>query len=382
MQTNFRLVIAMPATGVANNFTKTYTQEDQAVQSIEVELKKEKSRLSYLTANIRDPGLRVFGQLPEPAFFDVPVTLYMVEPAKTSTPTLVFDGKMTKLAAKWPSQDVEIVAHDKSIDMRRRARARTFKNMTSVQIVQKIAAEYGLSVDASSLGDSKLVARTISHGLAPGGVAYLSDWEHCVRELESDGLRMHVRGSKIYVEQLPTSLFATTFRPGDGRVISLDVSINHVRGPGDMGNTKGNVALDHSGTEQAVSGAAASEAQKAKDGDGKTHSHPVGGPSSKHKGAHTEDTTGARWTNQVTPRRGRKDEATLMLNPTPSLYLTNLVPLAGFGAKIDGNWEVLSIKHAVVPGSGGSNTSVSLERGTSKGGAKQAGTVAFAYSGA
>lgn len=382
MQTNFRLVIAAPATNTANAFTKTYTQEDQAVQSIEVELKKEKGRSSYLTANIRDPGLKTFGSLPDIAFFDVPVTLYMVEPGKSSTPTLVFDGKMTKLGATWPTPDIEIVAHDKSIDMRRRAKARTFKNMTSVQIVQKIAAEYGLTVDASALGDAKLESRRISHGLAPSGIVYLSDWEHCLRELESDGLRMHTKGSKIYVEQLPTSVYATTFRPGDGRVVSLNVSINHVRGPGDMGNTKGNVALDHSGTEQAVSGAAAAEANKAKDGDGKTHSHPVGGPSTKTRGAHTEDTTGARWTNQVTPKRGRKDEATMVLNPTPSLYLTNLVPLAGWGAKIDSNWEVLSIKHVLVPGSGGSNTTATLERGTSKGGAKQAGTVAFAYSGA
>lgn len=383
MVPNFKLSLAVPATQVSNAFSKIYTQSDQAVQSISVELKKEKGRLSYLEAAIRDPDLAAFGQLPDIAFFDVPTTLDIVQPGSTSIPVRAFDGKMTFLDGSWPEMDTQVVAHDKSIDMRRRAKNRTFHNRTSVQILQQIAAEYGLTVDSTSLGDVKLAIRSISIGHPSSEDDSMSDWLHALREIEADGLTVHTRGATIYVQQYPTNIYPTTFRPGDGKVIGLKVRISHVRGPGDLGNKTAHVAWDHSGSEKAVSGAAATEATSEKGGDARTHRRPVGGQASTNKGAHTEDVSGTKWENVVTKSRGRKDELTLTLQPTPSLYLTHLVPLSGWGGKIDGNWEVVSIRHLVVPSEGQqSTTTVSLTRGTSKGGAKQTGGIAFGYSGA
>lgn len=369
----------MPATNVANAFTKVYTQADQAVQSIDVELKKEKGRVSFLTAKIRDPGLSVFGQLPDVAFYDVPVKLYIVEPGKSpSTPVLVFDGKATILRATWPDADVEIVAHDKSIDMRRTAKYRTFKNLNSVQIVTKIANDYGLTVDSSNIGDVVLVVRSFSIGHPASGDSSYSDWNHCLRELAADGLTIHCKGSKLVVQQLPTSIYPQTFRPGDGKVVRLRVSIQHVRGPGDLGGKSNPVALQNAGTDKALQGSNATEGAKEKGGDARTHQRPVGGMQSTGKGAHTEDVKGTRWSNTVTKSRGRKDEAQLTLNPTPGIFLTHLIPISGFAGKIDGNWEVVSVHHVIIPGDGqSSETVVDLARGLSKGGAKQTGLVAF-----
>lgn len=381
MTPNFRLEIAMPATNVASAFTKIYTQTDQAVQSIDVELKKDKGRVSYLTARIRDPGLVAFAQLPDVAFYDIPVKLYIVEPGKSpSTPVLVFDGKVTMERAAWPQMDIEIVGHDKTIDLRRRALYRSFKNLTSVQILQKIASDYGITVDATNIGDVTLSARSFSIGHPGSGDSAMSDWDHVWRELAADGLSLHWAHhlGKLVVQQISNSIYPQTFRPGDGKVVELKVTINHVRSPGGLGGKSNPVALQNSGTDKALRGTTATEGSKEKGGDARTHQRPVGGAQATNRGAHTEDIRGTRWSNTVTHARGRKDEASLTLNPTPGIYLTHLIPLAGFGGKIDGNWEVVSVKHSIIPGDGQpSETIVDLARGLSHGGAKQTGLVAF-----
>lgn len=383
MVPNFRLELAVPATSVANAFSKIYTQADQAVQSIDVELKKEKGRASFMIVQIRDPSLTAYGQLPDPAFFNVPVKLYIVEPgSSTSTPTIVFDGIVKSLKASWPSYDIEVVAEDKTIQMRRSAKYRSFKNLTSVQIVQKIASDYGLSVDASNLGDVQLIARRFSLGHPASGDTAYSDWDHCVRELAADGLTVHYspKAAKLVVQQLPSNVYPQTFRPGDGKVIELKATINHVHGPGELGGKSNPVALQNAGTDKALQGANATEGTKEQGGDARTHQRPVGGASASSNGAHTEDIKGTRWQNTVTKSRGRKDEATLTLNMTPGIYLTHVIPLAGFAGKIDGNWEVVSVKHSLVPGEGHqSETVVDLARGLSKGGGKQTNLPPFSY---
>lgn len=368
---NFRVEIAAPATAAAAAFAVVLTESDQAVQSISVELKKEKGRCSYMTVNLADPGFKFFSKLPDIAFFDVPIKLYALKQGGGSVPTLVFDGTITAYHASFGAlTTLQLVAHDKTIAARKVARVRTFSGKTSVQIAQKIASEYGLSIDVSSVSQLVTAQRAIDFGIAATGDNYMSDWDHVIKALAADGLVVFVKGSNFVVHTASTDVYATTFKPGDGLVWKLDTTINHVRGPGGGGNVKGPVAMDHKGKERAVDGADATEASKQSGGEGNTHRRPVGGPASKTRGAHTEDVDGTKWKNTVTPARNRKDEATMTTALLPDLYLTNLVAISGFGAKIDRNWEIESIRHDIIP-AGASTTSVTMHSPTSKGAQNQ-----------
>ena len=376
---NFRIEIASPATAAAAAFGVTLTEADNAVQSVQVELKKDKGRVSYLTVNLTDPGFKFFSRLPDIAFFDVPLKLYAARVGGSSAvPVLVFDGLITAYHASFGAlTTLQLVAHDKTIKARKSARIRTIKNKTSVQAAKDIAAEYGLELDATSLGDVAMAQRAIDFGIAGSGEKFMSDWDHVVKCLAADGLVVFVKGSKLVVHQASTDVYGTMFKPGDGLVWRLDATINHVRGPGGMGNKAGPVAMDHKGTEKAVSGVNAIEASKESGGDGRTHRRPVGGPATSTSGAHTEDVSGAKWKNTVTHDRNRKDEATLTASFLPDLYLSHLVAISGFGAKIDRNWEIEGIRHDIIP-AGASTTSVTMHSATSKGAQNQvSGGTAF-----
>lgn len=380
--TPFRLDIAFPATNKTTASSKSFTAGDQVVQKIDVVLKKDKGRISTLTADLFDfNGSAVwdlFNDIPDIAFFDIPVKFYMGTPDQPSSlKALVFDGIATAYDANTPGPStLQIVAHDYSHKARVKALSRSFKNKDSVGLAKAIAQAYGWTVD-SSVGDVSLIQRTISIGIPGGGETHFTDWDHLVRELESDGLHCFMRGKTLYIRQMPTSQYSHTFRPGDGLLKHLNVRIQHVRGPGGLGNTSTPVAFDHSGTDRAARGNAATEAGKIQGGDGRTHRHPVGGPKS-NSDAHSQDTS-VTWQNGVTKFRGRKDEATMTCNPVPDLYLTHLVNLDGVGSKADGLWETVEIRHAIVPGDAGSGTDVSLARGTNKQAAGQSGAPAFEY---
>ena len=377
---NFRVEIAAPATAVADAFSVVLTESDNAVQSISVELKKEKGRCSYMTVLLADPEFKFFSRLPDIAFFDVPIKLYALRSGGGTVPTLVFDGTLTSYHASVGAlSTLQLVAHDKTIAARKVSKVRTFSGKTSVQIAQKIASEYGLTIDVSSVSQLATAQRAIDFGIAATGEKYMSDWDHVVKALAADGLVVFVKGSKFVVHTASTDVYATTFKPNDGLFWKLDVTINHVRGPGAGGNTKSPATMDHKGTEKAVSGADASEAAKQSGGEGATHRRPVGGPASKTGGAHTEDIDGTKWKNTVTHARNRKDEAVLTTALIPDLYLTNLVALSGFGAKIDRNWEIETIRHDIIP-AGASITTTTMHSPTSKGAQNQvSGGNAFSH---
>jgi hypothetical protein len=376
---NFRVEIAAPATAAASAFSVVLTESDHAVQRVSVELKKDKGRVSFLTVDLADPGFKFFAKLPDIAFFDVPLKLYARSPgAGSSVPVLTFDGQVTAYHPHYGGlSTLQIVAHDKTIKPRKLAKIRTIKNKTSVQAAKDIAKEYGIDLEVGSLGDVALAQRAIDFGLAGSGEKFMSDWDHVVKALAADGLVVFVRGSKIVVQQASTDLYPLTFRPGDGVVQSLDMTINHVRGPGAGGNKSGPVAMDHKGTEKAATGANALEVAKESGGEGRTHRRPVGGPATKTNGAHTEDVDGTKWKNTVTAFHNRKDEATLVTSLLPDMNLGQLIPIDGFGAKFDRNWEPETIRHELVP-AGFSTTTVTMHSPTSKGARNQvSGGAAF-----
>lgn len=382
MPIGFRLEIAAPRTNTREAFSKKLTATESMVQRVDIALKKEKGKISTLTAELFDPRLKLLDELPDPAFFDVGVKLYLAKPGQPSSVSVkTFDGIATSYdLSSWVQGRWLLVAHDNSYKARVRALQRTFTNKTSLDLVKLIAREYGWEVDTSALSNTRtLEQRLFSIGLPASGDKFYSDWDHLQRELLSDGLTAHVKHNKLIIHRAPQTAYSRTFRPGDGYFIDLAGSIRHVRGPGGQGNISSQVAYDHAGAEKALKGKPKQAAEAMQGGDGKTHIRPVGGASTKTQGAHSEDTKGASWSNEVNLRRKRKDEATLTLNVTPDLFLDHLVPLDGVSSKYNGQWEPIEIRHAIVPSSE-SHTTVAMQRGVNRQAAAQSGTVAFAYS--
>lgn len=375
----YRLTLSVPATKKKQAFTLTLTEQDQRVQSIEVQLVKEKKKISNLTCHLADIDGKVFSEIPDPAFFDVTCSFAFTKP-NSQQPEEVFKGKVTSLGFKWGQAltTLDIVAKDKTIDMSRAAKIRTYKGQTVRQIVDALAKEYDIPVDWD-LGEVQLATRAIEFGVAGWGRESLSDWAFVRRMLDSVGLKAHFEKGKIKVSQTgkKANTYPTVFKPGDGIVIEIDATINHVRSPGDLGNLKTNPAFDSTGKDKATSGNAATESSLTKGGEATTYKKPIGGANSTKNIPHTEDNSANQWSNIVTGRRGRKDEGTLTLNPTPGIFPSMLVELSGWSGKVDGHWEVHEVKHSPVGEQ--PQTVVSLTRGTSTAGGNTAGSPAFDY---
>src|SRR5262245_60629224 len=141
MAQGYRLEITSPQTKTLAERAWAWEPSDERVNSIVVELKKDKHRVNQLVASIYDPGWEIFNQLPDIAFWDIPCRLLMAPIGNpNSVSNLVFDGKVTGYKVGYPGpESFAIVAHDNAIDMRRQKRYRIFKGLTSVQLAKKIA---------------------------------------------------------------------------------------------------------------------------------------------------------------------------------------------------------------------------------------------------
>jgi len=385
MAVSYKVEISSPKTltGAAKVWTfSPDSTEPEHLASLDVELKKDKRRLSVATLRIHDPQWNarpvasLFNALPDPAYSDVPVKIWLAPPGAPRSPTsLVFEGKVTSLQPAFPAPSLlTIVATDRSIDARKQAQLRTFKNKSSTQIAEAIAKDYGFDVDLD-VGDVQPKQRTVDIGYgASVGSGRLSDWDHLVRALASDGLEVWMRGSTLVVRRTQSTAYPSTFRHGDPNIISFVPMIEHVHGPGAGGDLKNTVAFQDRGTKQAVTGTGAA-AKAAEAAGARTHRTPVAGQKTGTDGTHAEDIP-VGWTNVATQLSRRKDTATLILTATPDLYLTHTVSIAGWGGKCDGAWYPEGIRHAVV-GAAAATTTVSLHRKGSSAGAGAAGVVAF-----
>lgn len=370
----FKLEIDVPKTKTTAATTLTLTAQDQSIASVTCDMRKEDKRdLSFLEIKMRDYRGRVLDAIPDPAFTDVPMRFFMTE-AGRNAPTLVWSGIVTRLAPHYPEEDLELVGHDKSILMRRNAKLRALKKLTPVEAAKKIAAEYGIDCDID-IGDVSMRARAMMMSFPGFGKESWSDWGFVKAMLLSSGLTCHVLDDKMYIRQTAVDLYPVTFRPGDGRFINFGCSINHVHGPGSQGNVSGPVAFEEKGTVKALQGTGAKIASGMKGGTAFTPRRLLGGATGDAKES-IEDTA-APFSNDVVRRQGRKDDGTLTLNPTPGIALHHLVDIAGCSKKADGRWEVMGVKHSLVPSSE-SNTTVLLARGLSKGSGQ---SVAFEYKG-
>lgn len=375
MSQAFRLEIGIA--GKSDNYFVALTDDSHQLLQIDCELKTDGKRVSYLTCGIADPGWILFGKLPDPAFANVPVKLYMAKPGSEQSIThLVFEGKVTSFQAGYPGPEtLTMVAHDLSIDARRQAKYRTYRNVSSVQLCRLIAKDYGYDVDASLLGDVSIVQRAIDMGVQPTEGSALSDWDHMRRSLASDGLQLYVKGSKIIIQQSQDTNYPAKFIRGEPPVITLSVNVNHIRGPGKGGdNTL--IPFQGPGDVQALKGnqllLGAKEQSKQR-----THRRPVGGANVSTTGAHSEDTTGTQWKNLVTSLKRRKDTAQLTCFPIPDFDPRYRPVLEGWGAKVDGIWFTESVKHVLLPGGAGSTTMISIMRGPSPGSTKIANLPSF-----
>jgi hypothetical protein len=353
------------------NAAKTWEWSSDGIgaESIDCELKKEHHRISHLSARVSDKGASILAALPDPAFENVPVKLYVAKPgAGNDVSYLFFDGKITELRWGFPGPEtLQITAHDNSVDARRAKKYRTFKNKTSVQIAQSILSEYGYSFDVS-LGSVALVASVIDSG------AELSDWDHVGRALAADGLEIvGPRNDKITIRQAASSNYSPAFTRGDQRVQRVEVQISHVHGPGASGDKHTLAAEDSTGSTRSTLGNKAIETNK-ENASERTHRLPPAKVAAGGSQAHSEN-RGSPWTNVVTRYAHRKDTLTLTTTPLADISLTNTITMQGYGAKIDGTWHPVSIRLPIT-GEKAHEMILTCERGPSPGARKNEGLAA------
>ena len=379
----FRLVINAPTTGRAASREWSWSADDHRILSVECELKKEKQRISFLTARISDPDRKIFNELPDPAYADVPVSFYMGKPGNPDAPaTLVFAGKLTRMDTGWPdNKSLTVAAHDYSIEMRRKKRIKRFTNLTSAEFAKKVADEYGLELEQDTNILGGLVRRVSVVALAPAQ----SDWDAMTAALATDGIEVYAdKHRKIKLRKAASVQYGTTITP-DVPLFRLEGSIEHIRGPGKGGDIQtSQVALENAGTIKALIDArpagsapltvaqvqAEIREQRATKREGRNPVHGVG----SSNGAHSEDGQGVKWSPQVDLLKKRKDSLTIVSPPLHDISLRNLVKLSGWGPKLDGLWEPETIHHVLVPADGFSSTTIKAQRSTGKQAASEANT--------
>lgn len=371
----YRVVVSAPATQVSAAKSFVWTPESEVVETIDCELRKEHRFISTLTVRLWDKrdGQKIwpiFNALPDPAFSNVPIQLYLSKPGEGQAASkLVFDGKVGSLQPGYPGDShLTIVAHDNSIAARLKASYKTFKNRTSVQLAQQIAQTYGLQVDLSELGSAELKQRLIDIGANPGG---FSDWAQVTRALRVDGLElyMNMKSGKLVVRKIAQLTYPTTFTPDDGNVISLEAQVNHVHGPGGGGVSRTPTPGGNRGVQVSATGSVAQEGS-AEGSIGTTHRVPAQGPKTGSSGAHTESIGDLKGPSEQ--RRRRKDTLSLTLRLTPDIDMRHIIAIKGWGQKLDGKWYPESIRHNLVSGSHG-QTTLSLITVPSSGSLRQAG---------
>lgn len=375
MSQYYRIEIDQPKTSTAAARTFKWTPQDEVVIQADVHVVKEARRISTLNLKLRDP--QVNGQmwplantLPDPAFLDVPVRVYLSKPNETQAASkLIFDGKMTSLQPAWPSPStLTVVAHDRSYDLRIQANYRTVKNKNSVQLAKAISQAYGYTVDTTQLGSIFLTQRLIDMGISGVGRGGFSDWNHIARALAVDGLELYIKGKVITVRQSAQQTYPQTFRPDDGITISFEPTINHVGGPGIGGQSKNPQPGGNKGTNASATGAEKSETDAEK-ADATTHrTHPQG-PSSTSTGAHTESVGNSK--AAALQHRKRKDEAELTIWALPDLGMQHTVTMAGYGKKFDGAWHIVDMAFPIT-GAGPTQQRLRLSREPQSGAKTQA----------
>lgn len=355
----------------------TWTAESETVQTIELDLHKDHKAISTLNVRLYDPkvGSRwwpLFNTIADPTFSDVPVKLSLADPnLGPSSMRLVFDGKLASLQPGYPGPShTTFVAHDHSLTARMQARYSTYKGLRSVDVARLVAKNYGYDTDFTQLVDivTTLTTKSIDVGMSTMGDGAFSDWKHLARALASDGLELYFVGKKLVVRQIAKTVYPIAFSPDDGNVITLEVTINHVGGPGGGGQSKAPLPGGSKGSAASATGAVATEAVK-EGSVAVTHRTPPSGPAASHTGAHTESLSSR--TGVDAQHRLRKDEATLVIRLSPDIGLHNVIPLKGWGKKIDGNWFIKSINHSVAGGAG--TTTLHLTNRPSDGAKKAAG---------
>lgn len=364
MSQYFRIQITQAATSSTPAKSWVWSPDSEIVQSADIELRKEGKRVSTATIVIWDPRSNlqhwpIANALPDPAFLDIPLQIYLSKPAESQAASkLVFDGKLSSIQPSFPGpSNVTLVAHDRSVDARRQASYKTFKNMTSVQIANAVANLYGYIIDTSELGPISLNQRSIEIGAGGFGSGVLSDWNHIARALAVDGLEIYPAGNKTFkVRVSAQTVYPHTFKPDDGFVIEYRPTINHIGGPGQGGQAKNPVPAGNKGTVPSATGTVTQEASAEK-ADGVTHRVIPQGPSTKNTGAHTES-IGAN-VGPAVQHRKRKDEATLTVWALPDIGLQHIIPTQGWGGKFDHNWHLQSIKHSIA-GRNPATTTMSL----------------------
>jgi phage protein D len=368
MSRGFRVEIEAPETASTRAKIFVFEPSDEVVTTLSVELKWDHKKVSNAQVELYDKDWVIFNLLPDPAFADIPMRIYMAKAGdQSSISVLIFEGKVTSLQAGFPGPThVTVAALDKSVDARRQSKYRTFRNKNSVQIAKEIATDYGFTVE--TVDDVSFIqSREVDIG------AELTDWEHLCRALSSDGLMAVMDGTKLKIALRSSKNYGSVFQKGEHPVIALEVNVNHVRGSGEGGDVKNNIGWQDGKTIKAVTDAA-SDNVKAKAGK-VTHRIPVRA-AYDDQDAHILSMKGSAYANDVARLRRRKDDASLNCYAVPDVTLFDYIELKGWGTKVDGIWFIETIKHGWL-GADTPTTTMSLIRSKSHGAADETGKPAW-----
>lgn len=257
----------------------------------------------------------------------VPVDCWL-GPTGTSTPPKAFTGYLSQMTPSGPPGRLELMAVDRSADMRRQQRARSFNGTNVDELVRRLARSNGFDVDLSQadFGDVQLT-RHVQHGA--------TDWQFLNRVLSSVGHRVKVRGETVFVTkvgQVRDDPQTPVMQPAD--VSSYSFAVDEL-----TTHTTPNVT--------AVSGAEASAHRDGTPAKARpTQLGRVGVPDSYESAPASISQQKAREL-QAEARQHRLFTATLEATDLyPQLDTDDMVVLQGWGRRYDGPWWIDSLTHS------------------------------------
>lgn len=195
-----------------------FTNGDGIITSCTV-TKTRRKKGGSCSLTIKDPRLELANALPLPARDSRVVVAVSWGPQGAQR--LVFEGYAVTFEVNVKSKEISINAIDKSKVSRRRERARNTANVSLEALVNQLAEESGLTVDAAPavLAQVRPFASVLQHGE--------TDWQVLTRLCDAVGVDCWVEGSTLYLRgagEVDAAAVARRYALGD-RITDLNITV-------------------------------------------------------------------------------------------------------------------------------------------------------------
>jgi hypothetical protein len=261
----------------------------------------------------------------------------------------LFGGLLiAKLGSYQLSQTKFVAIHD-AHKLRKRARVKTFKGLTVKELLVKLAAEEGitLQVDASAAGDAALNTPTeVMYQLGE------ANWPMMLRYIHALGYVTNtIKKNVMVLRWNKESGAVVVVRRGDGQI--LDWRIRQEQ-------KKAGRAPKYRGHAHEAKAGKFGHRNEGKDCGGGQTRVIVPAPIAKKKTEHKLPP--ARFSVKQTARRQQREGAEMdfKLRFVPTMRNEEIIRLSGFGPQIDGDWETSAVTHTL--GGGAHSTDASCWR--------------------